>query len=66
MEIPMNRKKLLREQDVAEIYGIPVKTLQGWRHKSVGPPYRKISRSVRYSSDELDAYFKSKTVQTQG
>lgn len=60
------RRKLLRETEVAEIYGLSVKTLQAWRHHHVGPPYRKIERCVRYCPDELDAYFATKTVQTQG
>ncbi len=59
-------RKLLRESEVAEIYGYSVKTLQGWRHRHIGPPFKKISRSVRYCPDELDAYFAAKTVQTQG
>ena len=59
-------RKLLRESEVAEIYGLSVKTLQGWRHLHIGPPYKKISRCVRYCPDELDAFFAAKTVQTQG
>lgn len=62
----LQMKKQLREQEVAEIYGISVKTLQAWRWKHIGPAYAKVGRCVRYSPDVLDAYFAANTVQTQG
>lgn len=63
--LPM--KKLLNEKEVAELYGLSVKTLQAWRFQSRGPNYLKIlGRAVRYDPDVLDAYFASQTVKTQG
>lgn len=59
-------RKRLKETELAEIYGLSVKTLQGWRHRHIGPPYLKIGRSVRYDPDAVDAYFAAKTVETQG
>lgn len=63
----MGKKKLLNEKEVAELYGLSVKTLQAYRWRHVGPNYIKImGRAVRYDPDVLDAYFASQTVQTQG
>lgn len=66
MDFLKNRKKMLREEEVAELYGYSVKTLQGWRHKHIGPNYSKVGRSVRYDPKVVEEYFASKMIKTNG
>ena len=54
-------KLLLRERDVAEIYGIPVRTLQKWRCKGGGPPFIKANRSIRYRRSDIEHYLDDNT-----
>lgn len=50
--------------EVEAIYGIKVGTLAQWRWMKIGPEYSKIGRSIRYSADKLDRYFKRNRVRT--
>jgi len=54
--------KQLTENEVAELTGFSVRTLQGWRQKKCGPPYRKVGRSVRYPKLALLAWNDSQMV----
>lgn len=56
----------LKEADVTEEYGVPVKTLQGWRRVATGPAYEKVGSSVYYDRGELEAFFKRHRVVTTG
>jgi len=49
-------RKLLKEQDVAEILAVSTKSLQAWRLYGKGPRFRKIGRAVRYSPTDLEAW----------
>src|SRR5450432_252826 len=41
--------KQLSEREIQEEYNISVRTLQGWRRRKKGPPYRKVGGTlVRY------------------
>ena len=51
----MNRQ-LVNEYQAAEQLCIAVQTLRNWRHMRRGPAYLKISRSVRYKPEDLEAY----------
>ena len=44
---------LLWPADVAEILGVPVKTLYVWRYTGKGPPAIKIGRHLRYHGNEV-------------
>jgi predicted DNA-binding transcriptional regulator AlpA len=47
--------KWITRQDLAERYGVPVKTPAEWASKGTGPRYAKIGRHVRYLlSDVID------------
>jgi len=47
--------KWLSRQELAERYGLPVKTPAEWASKGTGPRYAKIGRHVRYPlSDVID------------
>ncbi|GAA4098806.1 helix-turn-helix domain-containing protein [Actinomadura miaoliensis] len=41
-------EKHLSIEDLAERYGVPVKTVYDWNSKGTGPRYMKIGRHVRY------------------
>lgn len=55
-------RKLLREKEVAEIYGISHKLLQQWRHRHVGPPYVRAGRAIRYRLADMDEFFEKNLV----
>jgi predicted DNA-binding transcriptional regulator AlpA len=47
---------LFTERQVASLLSVSVKTLRNWRLNGQGPPFRKISRLVRYAADDLQAW----------
>jgi hypothetical protein len=51
----------LSERDASREYGIPVRTLQGWRVRGGGPEYIKCGRSVRYRRDAFERWLDSHT-----
>lgn len=44
------------EREVASLLAVSVKTLRNWRLNGQGPPFRKLSRLVRYAADDLQAW----------
>jgi hypothetical protein len=48
--------ELLTERQAAALLNVSVKSLQGWRSRGGGPPYRKLGRCVRYAMTDLDAF----------
>ena len=45
----------LSRQELADRYGVPVKTLAEWASKGTGPRYAKFGKHVRYRlSDVID------------
>jgi predicted DNA-binding transcriptional regulator AlpA len=48
--------RLLREQDVAEMMAVSVKTLQMWRWQGKGPSFGKLGRRVAYKLDAVKSY----------
>jgi DNA-binding transcriptional MerR regulator len=48
----------LDEKQTAKLLGLAVQTLRNWRTQSKGPPYIKISRTVRYNLADIKAYVK--------
>ncbi|MBM3740407.1 MAG: helix-turn-helix domain-containing protein [Acidobacteria bacterium] len=52
--------KYINEKQVAEMLGISVRSLQGWRCRGRGPRfYRLGGDSVRYRADEVQAWAES-------
>jgi hypothetical protein len=50
-------KKKLSEREVALEYGIPARTLQGWRFRKKGPPYQKLAGTiVKYDRAALETW----------
>ena len=53
------RPRLWTAQDVADYFGVPVRTLYGWRCRNYGPPARKVGRYLRYESGEVRSWLES-------
>jgi hypothetical protein len=43
----------------ADYYSVSVNTIHRWRLLGIGPRYKKILRSVRYSMDDLVGFLES-------
>ena len=48
--------KFLTSVEAAEILGLSVRTLEGWRVRGGGPIYRRFGRRVRYARADLLAW----------
>jgi len=53
---PAVRALYLSERDLASMWGLSVKTLQGWRLRRKGPPWRRLCGTVRYDVEALEAW----------
>ena len=49
--------KILKEQEVSELYKISLSKLQQDRHKNKGIKYFKINRSVFYDQKDVENFF---------
>ena len=57
---PLTNIRYLTERELAEMLGVSIRTLQGWRCRSRGPRYYKLSGdAVRYRLDEAQAWAES-------
>ena len=54
-----NRKRYLKEKEVAEITGFSVHTLQRMRFEHKGINYIKLGRAIRYTMEDVLAYVES-------
>lgn len=46
----------ITRQELADRYGVPVKTPAEWASKGTGPPYAKFGRHVRYRLSDVVAW----------
>jgi hypothetical protein len=53
------RRSLINELQAAEILGMSVRTLQGWRSMGRGPAFFRLSAAVRYAPDDLEIFMQS-------
>jgi excisionase family DNA binding protein len=44
---------LLSPSQAAQLLNVPVRTLDGWRNRRIGPDYLKVGRHVRYRRTDL-------------
>lgn len=49
-------QKMFREQQVAEMLNISVRTLRVWRWAGRGPRFRKFGAAVRYAMNDIQEY----------
>lgn len=61
MEVTETRT--MNEREAADLLGVSVKCLQGWRQRRTGPIYYKISNRVRYLHADLLAYLRQRAIE---
>ena len=49
-------KPSLTENQLAERWGLSVKTLQDWRRKGMGVAYLKLGKAIRYPHEIVEKY----------
>jgi excisionase family DNA binding protein len=49
-------RRLLSVDEVAEVLGVPVRTLYQWRHKGVGPVGLRVGRHLRYRAADVSEW----------
>jgi hypothetical protein len=53
-------KRFYSERDLAEVLGVSIKTLQGYRLRgSLGPPWKKFGGSVKYPADQFEQWWQA-------
>lgn len=52
---------LLTEDEAADAVRISVRTLQAWRLKTVGPPFVRVGRTIRYRRGDIKAWIRLNT-----
>ena len=55
----VHKKRFVKEEEAAELFGLSTKTLRNWRTLDRGPRYRKFGSAVRYDIRDLETYFQS-------
>jgi phage terminase Nu1 subunit (DNA packaging protein) len=50
------RPCFVNEHDLAAISGIAVRTLQSWRLRGIGPPWRRLGSAIRYNMIEFEQW----------
>ena len=58
------RSALATPQEVADYLGVPLRTVDSWRYRGVGPRYVKVGRHVRYDWRDLEAWQAQQTQET--
>jgi hypothetical protein len=49
-------RRFYSERDLAVTLDVSVKTVQGWRFRNQGPPWKKLAGAVRYPVDAFEAW----------
>jgi predicted site-specific integrase-resolvase len=49
-------KPSLTENQLAERWGLSIKTLQDWRRKGTGASYLKLGKAIRYPHEIVEKY----------
>jgi excisionase family DNA binding protein len=55
-------EKLLDSDELAELLGVPSKTLADWRLRGLGPAFVRVGRHVRYEPAAVDEWKAKQTV----
>jgi hypothetical protein len=53
------QKTGLNEKDCAAFFGVSLEVVRKWRQHKTGPRFKRVGRSIRYSLDDLRAYWDS-------
>ena len=52
----ITNKHSLTEKQLAERWGLSIKTLQDWRRKGTGIAYLKLGKAIRYPHEVVEKY----------
>lgn len=55
----------LTSEETAERLRVSLRTLEGWRNRRQGPPFRKFGRRVLYPMDLLEQWEQEQTKETR-
>jgi hypothetical protein len=55
----------LTSEETATRLRVSLRTLEGWRNRRQGPPFRKFGRKVLYPLDLLEQWEAKQTVETR-
>lgn len=55
--------KLLSPKELADVLGVPVKTIYDWNLKGTGPKYVRVGRHVRYRPADVEAWLADQAAQ---
>ena len=54
--VPQGERRVLNERELAERWGISIKTLQRWRCTALGPRFLKLGNRVGYRVEDVEQY----------
>ena len=54
-------RRFLTERELAEYASLSMRTLQGWRLRAQGPPFRRFCGAVRYDITEFETWVKTRS-----
>ncbi len=54
--LPVTEDRLLSVEDLAELLGVPQKSIYVWRAKGEGPPAARIGRYLRWRRVDVDRW----------
>lgn len=54
--LPRSERRVLKEQELADRWGISIKTLQRWRCLALGPRFLKLGNRVGYRLEDIEQY----------
>jgi len=58
-------KNLMTEREAAQYLNVSHRTLQAYRNKLIGPPWKKLEGHVRYDQADLEQWVNESTVTGQ-
>lgn len=55
-------KEIDDQEATAEYLQVPIRTIEDWRYRHMGPPFVKMGRSIRYRKKEVDRWLETRVV----
>lgn len=62
----MERVKYLSPEDLAERYGVEIKTVYTWNSTGTGPRYMRVGKHARYKPTDVEAWEKTRYADASG